>query len=303
VDFDLLAPDLRGFGESEKPAGDKPSDQAGAAVHGADMAALLGELGVEKVGLVAHDVGAIVAQDLARRIPNRIAGVFCFDCPYPGIGSRWADPGHLKEIWYLSFNQLPWAAKLIGASRDACATYIGHFMRHWSRNPAWVDGALDIWVDNFMQPGALQGGFNWYISQNASRLAMLRGELSAQIPIDLPTCVRWGDGVVLPAAWGDRLHETIRNLDFAVLPGVGHFPHRENPHLAATEIAKSSIVSGRSSGRPAIGGADLVAYRAKARVARINGGWLAQSLVHVPNEIYACQCLDFFICAAPSDQR
>jgi pimeloyl-ACP methyl ester carboxylesterase len=236
--FDVVAPDFRGFGESDKPDGDRPSDQAGAAVHGADMAALLDRLGLANVGLVAHDVGAIVAQDLARRIPDRLMGVFCFDCPYPGIGARWAEPGHLKEIWYQSFNQLPWAAKLVGASREACATYIGHFMRHWSRDPGWVEQALEIWVDNFMRPGALQGGFNWYISRNASRMAMIHGELSPQTPIDLPTCVRWGDGVVLPAAWADRLHETFSDLDFAVLPGVGHFPHRENPDLAAREIAK-----------------------------------------------------------------
>jgi pimeloyl-ACP methyl ester carboxylesterase len=83
-EFCLIAPDLRGFGESDKPNGDHPSDQAGAAVHGEDMLSLLDALGLEKVGLVAHDVDAIVAQDLARRTPQRIAGVFCFDCPYPG---------------------------------------------------------------------------------------------------------------------------------------------------------------------------------------------------------------------------
>ena len=79
--YDLIAPDFGGFGDSDKPAGDKPSDQAGAAVHGADMAALLDSLRLAKVGLVAHDVGAIVAQDLARRVPDSIVGVFCFDFP------------------------------------------------------------------------------------------------------------------------------------------------------------------------------------------------------------------------------
>jgi pimeloyl-ACP methyl ester carboxylesterase len=88
-----------------------------------------------------------------------------------------------------------------------------------------------------MRPGNLQGGFNWFISQNAARLAMMRGELPPLPKITVPACVRWGDGVILPAAWGDRLDETFTDLDFAPLPGVGHFPHREDPDRAAEQIA------------------------------------------------------------------
>ncbi len=64
--YDLIAPDLRGFGDSDKPdAG--PSDKAGADVHAADMLAVLDALGLPRVGLVAHDVGAGVVQPLAHR--------------------------------------------------------------------------------------------------------------------------------------------------------------------------------------------------------------------------------------------
>ncbi len=63
--YDVIAPDLRGFGDSDKPdAG--PSDKAGADVHARDMLAVLDALGLDRVGLVAHDVGAAVAQVLGR---------------------------------------------------------------------------------------------------------------------------------------------------------------------------------------------------------------------------------------------
>jgi hypothetical protein len=42
---------------------------------------------------------------------------------------------------------------------------------------------------------------------------------------------------VLPYAWTDRLPETFANLDFAMFPAVGHFPHREDPDRAAAEIS------------------------------------------------------------------
>ena len=236
--FSVVAPDLRGFGASDKPdAG--PSNQAGSNVHADDMLAVLDALGIAKVGVVAHDVGAYVGQFMAHSHPERLAGLFFFDTPYPGIGSRGAAPAMLKEVWYQSFHQLPWAASLVGASRETCRTYFSHFLRHWCVNKAAFDDAIEAWVDNFMQPGNLQGGFNWYISNNAWRQAMLAGELPVPAPIAVPTCVRWGEGdPVLPPAWGDRLGEFFSDLDFQVLPGVGHFPHRENPRLAADEIAR-----------------------------------------------------------------
>jgi pimeloyl-ACP methyl ester carboxylesterase len=236
--YRLIAPDLRGFGDSDKPD-PGPSAQAGAEVHAADVLALADALGLDRFGIVAHDIGAFVAQVLGRRCPERLAGLFLFDCPYPGVGARWAEPGHLKEIWYQSFHQLPLAAALVGSSREAARAYFGHFLRHWSAgNPDAFDEVLEAWVDAFLKPGNLQGGFNWYISQNAARLAAMRGEAPTLPPITVPTCVRWGAlDPVLKVEWADRLGETFAELDFAPLEGVGHFPHREDPDRAAAEIA------------------------------------------------------------------
>ena len=102
----LIAPDLRGFGESDNPH-PTPSDQVGADAHADDIAALLAALGIERAGFVAHDVGAYVAQRLAIRHPDRVAGLFFFNCPTHGIGQRWRDTGSINEIWYQTFNQQP----------------------------------------------------------------------------------------------------------------------------------------------------------------------------------------------------
>ena len=125
--FTLLAPDLRGFGDSDKPDG-----PFGAADHAADLAALLDALGLETVGVVGHDVGGGVMLPLARRIPERLAGLFFFGFVHPGIGGRMAEPDRLNEIWYQSFNQMPFAPALVGASRETCRAYIGHFLTHWA---------------------------------------------------------------------------------------------------------------------------------------------------------------------------
>jgi pimeloyl-ACP methyl ester carboxylesterase len=231
--FELIAPDLRGFGDSDKPDG-----PWGAAEHAADLLALLDALGLGRVGAVGHDVGGAVMQAMARLAPGRFSGLFFFDFFYPGIGARAAAPERLGEIWYQSFHQMPFAPAMVGATRETCALYIGHFLRHWSHRKDAFDEVFDAFVDNFMKPGNLAGGFAYYRAAHAARLAVMRGEAPALPPIGVPACVRWAEhDAIFPAAFADRLGETFSDLDFSMMPGVGHYPHREDPALAAREIA------------------------------------------------------------------
>ena len=113
--FRLIAPDLRGFGDSDKPDG-----AFGPPDHAADMLALLDALGIRQVGVVGHDVGGAVMQPLARTAPDRLSGLFFFDFVYPGIGARMGAPDRLNEIWYQSFHQMAMAPALVGATRESC---------------------------------------------------------------------------------------------------------------------------------------------------------------------------------------
>ncbi len=231
--FSLIAPDLRGFGDSDKPEGPYGPDQ-----HTSDMLALMDALGIRRFGVVGHDVGGAVMQPLARAAPERLAGLFFFDFVYPGIGPRMGTPDRLNHIWYQSFHQLEMAPALVGATRESCRTYIGHFLKTWSYRQTAFDDALDAFVDNFMKPGNLAGGFAHYRASHAGRIKMMQGEAARLPPIAVPTCMRWAEhDPLFPYAWTDRMHETFSNLDLAMFDGVGHFPHREDPDRAAREIA------------------------------------------------------------------
>ena len=165
--FTLIAPDLRGFGDSDKPeAAFGPTD------HASDMLALLDALGIEKAGIVGHDVGGAAMQPMARQAPERLAGLFFFDFVYPGIGARMGAPDRLNEIWYQSFHQMEFAPALVGASGETCRLYIEYFLRHWSHRKDAFDGVIDAFVDNFMKPGNLAGGFAHYRGAHAGRIAI-----------------------------------------------------------------------------------------------------------------------------------
>ena len=229
--FTLIAPDLRGFGASGKPAG-----PWGADAHAQDMLALLDALGAGPVGVVGHDVGGAIMLALARQAPERLRGLFFFDFAHPAIGVRMGTPDRLNEIWYQSFHQMAMAPALVGASRDTCRAYIGHFLRHWSHRKDAFDAVLEDWVDNFLQPGNLEGGFAYYRAAHAARIAMMQGAPTPP-PVAVPTCVRWAEhDPIFPYAWTDRLGEVFSTLDLAMFEGVGHFPHMEAPDTAAAEI-------------------------------------------------------------------
>ena len=232
--FTLFTPDLRGFSSSDKPEGPFGSPDAAR-----DMLALVDALGLNRVGVVAHDIGGGVAQAMARTAPERLAGLFFFDFTYPGIGARAGTPERWEEIWYVIFHQMDLGPQLVGATPGTVRAYIAHFLKHWSFRKDAFDDVLDLFVDNFLKPGNLAGGFSYYRAGAAGRLALMRGEAPVPPPITLPVCIRWAEhDPVFPFAWTDRLPDFFSDLDFAMFPGVGHFPHREDPDRAAEEIAR-----------------------------------------------------------------
>jgi pimeloyl-ACP methyl ester carboxylesterase len=235
--FRLIAPDLRGFGATDKvPEG--YSDQMTADTHAADLLALLDALDLPSVGLVAHDIGAMIAQHLIRCAPGRIKRFLAFDCPYPGIGKRWIEGGQIRRSWYMWFHQTKLALELVGFSRETVAIYLRYCLVGGAANKHAFDDNFEAFVDNMMAPGNLQGGFNWYVSH-------ARPVPAPTTPITIPTKILWPerDGV-FPVAWMDRLGDYFSNLDASVFPGAGHFPHQEMPEAAAAEITEFFLKTG-----------------------------------------------------------
>ena len=172
--FDVVVPDMRGYAYTEKPdlkpeEGYRPADFA------QDIRVLFDHLGWEKANIVSHDFGAVWVQQFARTYRDRLDNLVLFDPPYPGIGMRWMEVGHIPQIWYQLFHQLPWAEDLVGSSRKATDLYVRHFLSHWSFDKnLWSDEEIAEYVEAFSQPGAIRGGFNCYRAAFRGRLATRR---------------------------------------------------------------------------------------------------------------------------------
>jgi pimeloyl-ACP methyl ester carboxylesterase len=180
-----------------------------------------------------------VAQRFAARYPERVLGLFFFNCVYPGIGRRWLEPESVREIWYQSFHQQPWAAGLVGSSREACGIYLKHFLDHWADEPGVFDEDFEAWVDNFMRPGNLRGGFDWYVGVGEARMKMMR-EGAPDLPkIQPPAYFLWGKSdPILKVRWADRLGDYFADFELEPATGAGHFVHYERSELANGRITR-----------------------------------------------------------------
>ncbi|HXG42802.1 MAG TPA: alpha/beta hydrolase [Dehalococcoidia bacterium] len=243
--FDVVAPDMRGYGYTDKP--DVPPAEGYTSAHFAqDLAALLDHLGWQRASFVAHDFGAIWVQRFARTYPQRVERLVLFDPPYPGIGPRWFEPSRLGEVWYMFFHQLPLAEELVGSSRRAIEAYLRHFLSHWSyQKELWTDEEIGHYVEAFSQPGALRGGFNCY---RATFQAEAGQWASPQTKIEAPTLVLWAEAdPILPVAWSDRLGDYFSRLTLKRVPQAGHFLMRERPELVNAEVT-AFVLGGGSEG-------------------------------------------------------
>ena len=160
---DVVVPDLRGFGESDKPAG-APVEQYSGPAQARSVAGLIEQLGLDRPVVVGYDVGSRVAQALARGRPD-LVGALVVAPPLPGIGGRVLDPQAIPEFWYQPFHQLPLSAQLVDGNPRAVRDYLAHFWAHWS-GPDFTLPAADLehLVAVYSPPGAFTASINWYRS-------------------------------------------------------------------------------------------------------------------------------------------
>ena len=235
--FDVVVPDLRGFGESDKhPA--PPETGYSAAAQAASVTALLTELGLDGVIVAGYDIGSRVAQTLAAAQPA-LARHLVVAPPLPGIGARILDAAAQREFWYQSFHQLELAEALIDGNRAAVRQYLRHFWAHWAgpgyRQP---EGALDRLADIYSRSGAFTASIGWYRAGSGTVASSLVERTPTPLErISVDTRILWPEhDPLFPLAWGDRLTDFFSRAVMRTVSGIGHFVPVEAPHDFASAI-------------------------------------------------------------------
>jgi pimeloyl-ACP methyl ester carboxylesterase len=221
---DVVVPDLRGFGESDKHPRE-PSQAYSAAAQAASVLGLMGELGLGPTVIAGYDIGSRVAQEIARTRPEVVRALVLAP-PLPGAGERVLSADAQREFWYQHFHRLGMIEDIIDGREPAVRAYLEHFWSHWS-GPGFMPSAaeLDRLTVLYGAPGAFVASIGWYRA-GAGTIARSLGE-QAPAPdqrIAVPTTVLWPEhDPLFPPAWSDRLDEFFSSVSLQPLPGAGHF--------------------------------------------------------------------------------
>src|SRR5271166_6459410 len=222
---DVIVPDLRGFGESDKHEADVA--QYGAAAQARSVIGLIDELTLGRPVVAGYDIGSRIAQAIARDRPDLVRALVIAP-PLPGIGDRILAPSAQREFWYQAFHNTELATQLVDGRPDAVRAYLRHFWSHWS-GPGYEPAAdhLDHLVSVYGPPGAFAASIGWY----RAGVGSVAASLAEQVPehkVAVPTTVLWPEyDPLFPRAWSDRIGEFFAAATLTGLDGVGHFSQME----------------------------------------------------------------------------
>ena len=177
--YQVIVPDMRGFGYSDKPARGYDTRTAASDIY--ELARLLGH---EKVSIVAHDIGVRVAFRFTLDHPEAVQRLVFLDStpPFEQLGPQ--APAVVRERWHSYFHQqfdLP--EKLIEGREEV---YLRHIFRDWTINkyPPSPEIVRE-YVRAYSQPGALRGGFSYYRAAAYEDPPDWRADAERQLPTPL----------------------------------------------------------------------------------------------------------------------
>jgi pimeloyl-ACP methyl ester carboxylesterase len=154
--FLVIAPDMRGFGYSDKPLSGYDTRTAAS-----DLYELARSLGHERIALVGHDIGVRVTYRYTLDHEAAVTRLALLDGTPPLEQLGPLPPQVIRERWHAYFHQQPDVPeRLVAGNVEA---YIRHFLRDWSIHKyVFTDEEVAEYVRAYTQPGALRGGFSYY---------------------------------------------------------------------------------------------------------------------------------------------
>jgi pimeloyl-ACP methyl ester carboxylesterase len=223
--FTAVAPDLRGYNDSDKPEGVE-AYRIGLIVE--DVAGLIRAFGHDRAAIVGHDWGGAAAYAFAMLHPEMTDRLAVLNCPHPALFSRALREGNLQQLrksWYMFFFQLPGAPEeLLSADNFRL---LKRFAYANSRKGTFTPTSLREYVRAMAKPGALTGTLNWY------RAMFRRGSLpDREYPkISPPTLLIWG---TRDHFLGKELTRGMRRyfsgpFRITYLDGISHWVQQEAP--------------------------------------------------------------------------
>ncbi len=224
VTHTVIAPDLRGFGASAKPESGYDKKTMAQDVH-----ALTASLGYQRVAVVGHDIGLMVAYAYAAQYPADVDRIVLMDAFLPGVGD-WTKVWLLRDLWHFHFYGKTPLALVNGRER----IYFEHFWNDFAADPDHSVSEQDrqIYARAYAQPGGMRAGFEVFraFERDAADFAGF-----AQTKLGMPMLVLGGE-----KASGEFLIAQGRlvadNVEGVIIKGSGHWLIDEAPEQVIPKL-------------------------------------------------------------------
>lgn len=213
----VIAPDLRGFGDTTKAESGYEKKTMAQDIH-----ALANALGIEKAGVAGHDIGLMVAYAYAAQYPARVERIALLDAFIPGVGDT-TNLFLLKDLWHFHFYGPTPLLLVKGRER----IYFEHFWNDFAADGAKSVSEADrrFYARKYAQPGAMKAGMEVFRAFDQD--AMDNAEF-AKTRLPMPMLVLGGE-----KSGGDFLVSQGRmvanDVEGVIVTGSGHWLIDEAP--------------------------------------------------------------------------
>ncbi|MFL6364409.1 MAG: alpha/beta fold hydrolase [Nitrososphaeraceae archaeon] len=234
--YTVIAPDLRGIGDSSKP----PTGYDGKTV-AEDIHQLVTQLGFKTIFLVGHDIGTQVAYSYAAAHPAEVKKLVMMDLTIPGFEV----PGR-PPIWWRVFHETPDIPEALVQGKELM--YLTWFYRNLAYNPAAIMQAdINEYVSHYSAPGGMRAGFEHY---RAFPQDAIQNENYSKTNLTMPV-LALGAGYI-PAFGGNPntaaengMKMLAQNVTGIIVPNSGHFIQEEQPDVVVKLL--NNFFSGNST--------------------------------------------------------
>jgi pimeloyl-ACP methyl ester carboxylesterase len=224
--YSVIAPDLRGFGQSSAPSGGYTK-----AAMAQDIRALVKSLDHGRIRLVGHDIGLMVAYAYAAQYPGEIDRLVLMEAFLPGIGD-WNSVFLLRDLWHFHFYGTTPLALVTGRER----IYLEHFWNDFAADPAKSVSEADrqFYAGEYARPGHMAAGMEVFraFPKDAEAFAGF-----AKTKLAMPMLVLSGE-----KAGGPFLIEQGRmvatDVDGVLVKGAGHWLMEEAPEQVIPKLVE-----------------------------------------------------------------
>jgi pimeloyl-ACP methyl ester carboxylesterase len=228
--YTVIAPDLRGLGDSSKPVTGYDGKTLAEDIH-----QLVTRLGFETIFLVGHDIGSNVVYPYAAAHPTEVERLVVIDVPPNGFFPEPQVNGG-PPLWWILFHQTPDVPEALTEGKEM--EYLSWHYQNLAYNPAAItQEAINEYVSKYSAPGGMRAGFEHY---RAMPQDTIQNQNYSKTNLTMPV-MTLGAGYI-PVFGGPNtfaeygMKQLAQNVTAITVPNSGHYIPEEQPEVVVKHL-------------------------------------------------------------------